>query len=105
MTDQEFQSALSNFKLYLKPQMFSVLLDNSDIFSDKTKQEIIEKLQEADNQMKELYEYRAERNGIVKQGLVKIDKVYSNVKARFQQSIEKEKALEVIQAEKLISDI
>ena len=105
MTDQEFQSALNNFKFYLKPQMLTVLVENADIFDDNTKQEIVEKLQEADNQMKELHDYQKERNGILKRGMVKIDEVYTNVKSRFQQAGADEKATEAAQAEQLLTDI
>jgi len=105
MTDQEFKSAITQFKFYLKPQMFDTLIENSDVFSDETRSEIIAKLQEADNQMKELHEYQQVREGILQRGLNKISDIYDNMKARYTQLKEKDHQADEIEADKLITNI
>lgn len=105
MSDQEFQSALNNFKFYLKPEMFAVIMENMEIFSDVTRKEIIEKLQEADSQVRELHEYQEKRNGILRKGMKKMDEIYTNVKIRFQAAVDKDRESESEEAEQLISNI
>ena len=105
MTDQEFKSALHKFRFYLKPQMFEVLVESSDAFSDQTKIEIIEKLQEADNQMKELHDYQLKRNDIMKRGVDKMSRIYENMKKKYQQLVSKEEDADARSAEKLISNM
>ena len=105
MTSKEFKTALTEFKCYLKPALFTVLSENADVFSDETKLEIIEKLIEADDQMKELNDCQEKRNGIMRKGLEKIEEIYTNVKARFQAASVSEKEDEAIEADNLISNL
>jgi len=105
VTDEEFKSTLKKFRYYLKPALFTVLAENAEVFSDTTKKEIIDKIMEADTQMKELYDYQEKRNNIMKRGLEKIEEVYANVKARFKAAGASEKELEKAEADKLISNL
>jgi hypothetical protein len=89
----------------MKPALFTVLAENSQVFSEETKKEIIEKLEEAESQVKELYEYQERRNSILKKGLQKIEEVYTNVKARFQLAVKAEEAAEGVQADQFISNL
>ena len=104
MTNDEFKEYLRQFKNYLKPAFFTVLAENADIFSDITKKEIIDKLVEADNQVKELHDYQEKRNGILRTGLETIDGIYSKAKIRFQSVINKHKKQESTEADRLISN-
>ena len=105
MTDTEFKEALTGYKYYLKPALFTVLAQNADVFSDKTKQEIIIKLKEADDQMKGLHDYQEKRIKIMKRGLDKIEDFYTDVKSKFKKFTEKEKAGDEAEAENLISNM
>jgi hypothetical protein len=105
MTTQEFQSALQNFKFYLKPAMFTTLVANADIFSDETKAEIIAKLQEADDQMKELYEYQQKRENILKKGFGKMTEIYDRIRLQYQQFKSNKQTTDVSTAEQLISNL
>jgi hypothetical protein len=105
VTNEEFKSALDGFKFYLKPALFTVLSENADAFSEETKKEIIEKLQEADSQMKELVDYQEKRNSIMRSGLEKIQDLYTRAKARFQEAITGEHQTEVTAADELITNL
>lgn len=105
MNNDEFKQALTQFRYYLKPALFTVLVENVDAFSDKTKAEIIDKLIEADKQMKELHDYQEKRNSIMRKGLQKIEEVYENVKARFVAAVESEKNIETAEADQIISNL
>lgn len=105
MTDQEFQNALQNFKFYLKPAMFTVLVENADIFSAETKREIITKLKEADHQTQELHEYQEKRNGIVRKGIRKMEDIYKKAKATFMAEGVSQKDQDSAAADLLISNM
>lgn len=105
MTNEEFKSALYGFKFYLKPALFTVLSENADAFSEETKREILEKLQEADSQMKELVDYQEKRNGIMRRGLEKIQDVYAKAKARFEAAVTSERQAEAATADEYISNL
>lgn len=105
MTDLEFKNALDQFKFYLKPQMFAALVEASDAFNDETKKEIIAKLQEADNQMRELHEYQEKRESILKKGLNKMTDIYENMKSKYQQLTEKDQQADSTEAEELITNL
>jgi hypothetical protein len=105
VTNEEFKNRLTKFRYYMKPALFTVLAENAQVFSEETKKEIIEKLEEAESQVKELYEYQEKRNGILRKGLQKIEDVYSNVKARFQIAAKVEEATESAQADQFISNL
>ena len=105
MTNDEFKTQLSNFQYYLKPALFTVLYENAELFSEVTKKEIVEKLQEADSQMQELYDYQKKRNTIMQRGLQKIQEVYKSAKNRFQAAGLAEQKVEAAEAENLISKL
>jgi len=105
VTDQEFKSALYGFKYYLKPALFTVLSENADAFSEETKKDILEKLQEADSQMHRLYEYQEKRNGIMRKGIEKIQDIYTKAKASFQASVLGQHQTEMTAADELISNL
>lgn len=105
MTNEAFRKTLTEFKYYLKPALFTVLSENADVFSDETKKEIIEKLQEADKQMKELNDYQEKRNSILRRGLEKIEDVYDSVKTKFQTASAGQQKAEAAEADKLISNL
>ncbi|MBN2306469.1 hypothetical protein JXD20_00630 [Candidatus Peregrinibacteria bacterium] len=105
MTNDEFKDHLRQFKNYLKPALFTVLTENADIFSEVTKQEIVDKLTEADNQVKELHDYQEKRNSILRTGLETIDGIYSKAKIHFQSVISKHKKEESAKADRLISNL
>jgi len=105
VTNDEFTDNLKKFKYYLKPALFTVLAENADVFSDDTKKEIVEKLVEADEQVKDLHDYQEKRNGILKRGLEKIDDIYSKAKVRFQSAVGNHKAQESADAEQLLSNL
>ena len=105
MTTEEFKSTLTKFKYYLKPALFTVLSENADAFSEETKKEIIDKILEADGQMKQLYDYQEKRNGIMKEGLEKMDEIYQKVKSKFKEAGATEKKKEAAEADQLISNL
>ena len=105
MSNDEFKTFLTEYKIFLKPALFTVLIENADAFSDETKLEIIEKLVEADKEMAELHDYQEKRNGIMKRGIQKIHEVYENVKAKFQAEGASQREIEAIEADKLISNL
>ena len=105
VTNDEFKESLTKFKYYLKPALFTVLVENVDVFSEVTKKEIIDKLIEADRQMQGLYDYQEKRNGVIRRGLEKIDEIYSKAKSRFRETINHEKRLEASEADRLISNL
>lgn len=105
MTNDEFKSTLTDLKYYLKPALFTVLSENADIFSEETKKEIIDKLMEADAQMKDLYDYQDKRNGIMRNGIEKIEEFYRNLKAQFKQTAKNDMETDKSQADQLISNL
>ncbi len=105
MTNDEFKTLLTEYKIFLKPALFTILIENADAFSDETKLQIVEKLDEADKQMSELHDYQEKRNGIMRKGLDRIHEIYENVKARFQAEGANQKKMEVIEADKLIANL
>lgn len=105
MTNEEFKTALHGFKYYLKPALFVVLSENADAFSDETKNEILDKLREADSQMKELVDYQEKRNGIMRRGLERIQDIYAKAKARFEAAIAGEQQADAATADEYISNL
>lgn len=105
MTHDEFKTIITNFKYYLKPDLFNVLIENADLFSDETKQEIVAKLQEAEGEMRELHEYQEKRNGIMESGVEKLKSIYVKIKANFQEAVGDERNIELEDANQLISNL
>lgn len=105
MTDDEFKSIVTEHKVYLKPALFTILIGNAGVFSDKTKKEIVDQLKEADGQMKELHDYQEKRNGITKKWLGKFDEFYKNLKAQFKQTAKNEMVADKSQADQLLSNL
>lgn len=105
MTDEEFKAIVTEYKVYLKPALFTILIANAGIFSDQTKKEIIAEFKKADAQMKDLYEYQVKKNGIMEKWVTKFENFYKNLKAQFNQATNKEIAADKSRADQLISNL
>lgn len=105
MTDDHFKKIIIEYRPYLKTELFSVLMENAELFTDDTKKAIISKIKEAESQMTELYDCQEKRNSILEQGIKKIEAVYSTIKSRFQEVAKEEGLEESAQADQLLSNL
>jgi len=105
VTNQEFKQKLSRYEAYLKPDLFRVLFEDAEIFSESTKEEIINKLKEADSQVKELHDAQIKRNNILKRGMEKMNQIFQSIKVRFESEKKAEQSNDIRQADQLISNL
>jgi hypothetical protein len=105
MTNQEFKEELDKYKLYLKPELYDVLITCIPVFSDEAKVDIVEKMREAESEMQQLAAYQQERIGILQRGLNQLNEIYNNLKTEFKKMMERDEKEEKGEAEKLISNI
>ncbi len=105
MTDDEFKAIVTEHKAYLKPALFTIIMGNAGVFSDETKKEILDQFIVADGRMKELSDYQEKRNSITKKWLGKFEEFYRNLKAKFNQAAENERAADKSQADQLLSNL
>lgn len=105
MTDDEFKKVVTEYKVYLKPALFTIIMENSGVFDDQIKKEIIDELKNADEQMSDLYEYQEKRNRIMEKWIRKFEDFYGNLKAKFKEGAKSETAADRSKADQLISNL
>ena len=105
MTDAEFKSIVKEYKVYLKPALFTIIIENAGIFSDQIKMEIIDELKKADGEMKDLYEYQEKRNSKMEKWVKKFEDFYKNLKDQFKQAAKKDMVADKSRADQLISNL
>ena len=105
MKNEDFQKELKKYKAYLKPELYEVFVKYGEAFLDNARKLIIEKLQEADAEMRELAAYQQKRIEIRKKGLEKLEKIYEQTKSEYQEMVSEKEGAEKEEAEKLLTNL
>jgi len=79
MTNQEFQKELEKYKIYLRPELYNVLVTCVPVFSDEAKKDIVKSFKEAESEMKELAKYQKKRISIIERGIKKLNSIYQDL--------------------------
>ncbi|MBN2087626.1 hypothetical protein JW758_04730 [Candidatus Peregrinibacteria bacterium] len=105
MKNEIFLKELVKYQMYLKPQLYNVLVNVGEVFTEEMRMELINELEKADLKMEKLAIYEKKREGIIKRGINTLKELYNKAKA----SLEKEKAddedLDRAKAEEIIANI
>lgn len=105
MKNEKFLQELEQFKMYLKPELYEVLVRASEVFTDEMRKDMINELEKADLKMEKLAIYEKQRGGIAQRGVKKLASLYSKAKAILKRQIQDEENSDKIQAEKIIANI
>ncbi len=91
--------------MYLKPELYEVLVRVSVVLSDEMREEIIGELESANIKMEKLAIYEKKREGIIMRGIKKLKNIYNKAKASIQKQVQDEESSDRAQAEELIANI
>ena len=105
MKNEIFLQKLENLKIYLKPELYEVLVRVSVVISDEMRIEMIEELESADIKMEKLAIYEKQREGIIRKGIETLKNIYNKAKDALCQRIQREENADRVQAENIIANI
>lgn len=105
MKNEKFLQELKKFQMYLKPELYEVLVRVAEVFSDEMREEMINELEKADLKMEKLAIYEKQREGIVQKGIKKLKNLYIKAKEILQKQIQNEEKADKVQAEEIIANI
>ena len=105
MTNEKFLQEVEKFKLYLKPELYQVLVMVSEVLSEDMRVSMIKDLEDADLKMNKIALYQQRRVSILQKGLNKFKQIYKRVKKAYSDKVKDEESLDRSQAEEIIANI